>query len=389
MQETITDDPVAAAVALIPQVLAARDEAEAGRRLPPKLAEALDQAGMLRLGLPRSMGGQETDPITSFRAIEEISKADGSVGWCCLIASGTSIMTGRLRPEVGRSMFGQPPNVRISGSARPEGEARPVDGGYMVQGHWDYASGIDHANWLLCTCKIMDGDGPRMTPSGALVTRSMLVPVEDAKILDTWTVVGMCGTGSKDFVVEDVFVPEERSFSRNDPPQESGPLYHPRLMYVATWINNAANALGIARGAMDAFVELAAETGSTASTTPLRDRLPVQLTVAEAEAIISSARAYVMESIGNAWTALCEGVPDPSREIAHARIANAYAVREAVRAVDLLFHAAGTNAIHRKHPLERCFRDIHVAVQHGAALPLNYEFGGQVLLGLRPTEIGW
>ena len=145
----------------------------------------------------------------------------------------------------------------------------------------------------------------------------------------------------------------------------------------------------MARGAMDTFVELATEAGSTMSATPLRDRPLVQTKVAEAEAIIGAARAYVLHSVDAAWQAVCEGAPDPGREIAQARLAITHGMWASVEAVDLLFHAAGTNAIHRKYPLERFFRDIHVAVQHVAGLPSNFESAGQVLLGLRPKDPGW
>jgi indole-3-acetate monooxygenase len=300
-----------------------------------------------------------------------------------------SLLSGWLRPDVGRAMFGQPPDVRIAGSLRPEGQAYPVDGGYRIQGRWDFASGINHANWLLCMCTIMDGETPRQTPAGVPETRSMLIPADAATLVDTWSVVGMCGTGSHDFIVDDVFVPAPHSFSLTEPPQAPGPLYHPRLLFVVLWTGTVANALGMARGAMDAFIALATQARSTMSPTLLRDRAMVQTQVAEAEAILSAARAYVLASVGAAWEAVCAGVPDPSCEIAQARLAITHGMHEAVRVVDRLFHAAGTNAIYRKYGLERYFRDIHTAVQHAAGLPVHIESAGKVFLGLRPPDIGW
>jgi alkylation response protein AidB-like acyl-CoA dehydrogenase len=389
VRSTVAEDVVAAAAALAPQIRAARDEMESARRLPASLVHALDQKGLFQLSLPRSMGGPETDPLTSFRAIEALSKADGAVGWCAMISSAQSHFAGWLRADVGRAMFGQPPDFRGSGSFRPLGEANPVDGGYRVRGRWDYASGIDHANWVTFNCKVVDDRGPRLSPAGAPESRMMLAPVAAAKILDTWDVVGMRGTGSNDFVLDNVFVPEEHTFPLYGPPEESGPLYNPRMSLVATWAITAGNSLGMARGAMDSFVELASTSGTTISKTLLRDRPTVQATVAEAEAIISAARAYLLDAVGTAWQATCDGVEDPVQELAQARLAITHAMRESVRAVDLLFHAAGTNAIHRKHPLERFFRDVHVAAQHGAGLLSNFESGGQALLGLRPSGVGW
>ena len=389
MPDAMPHDAIAAAINLAPHIRAVREELEATRRVPPSLVQAINDAGLFRPYLPRAMGGSELPPLTVYRVIEEISKVDGSVGWCTMIASGVSLLSGWLRPDVGRALFGQPPDVRVAGSLRPEGQAYPVDGGYRIRGHWDFASGINHANWLLCTCAIMDGDTPRQTPAGAPATRVMLIPADAATIVDTWSVVGMCGTGSHDFIVDDVFIPAPHSFSLTEPPQAPGPLYHPRLLFVVLWTGTVANSLGIARGAMDAFIALATQARSTMSPTLLRDRALVQTQVAEAEAILSAAHAYVLTSVGAAWEAVCAGVPDPSYEIAQARLAITHGMHEAVRVVDRLFHAAGTNAIYRKHGLERYFRDVHTAVQHAAGLPVHIESAGKVFLGLRPQDIGW
>ncbi len=389
MSHLMTDDVVTAALSLVPCIHAAREEGEATRRVPPALAEALAAAGLFQLHLPRSMGGPELPPLTAFRVIEELSKADGSVGWCTMIATAVSVFAGWLPADVGRALCGQPPDLRLAGSLRPQGQAYPVEGGYRVRGHWNFASGITHANWLHCSCVVMDGTTPRQTAAGTPETRALWVPAEAATIEDTWSVVGMCGTGSQDFIVDDVFVPTVHTFSLGAPPQESGPLYHPRLLLVTVWASTVANALGIARGAIESFIELATCTSSTVSPILLRDRPFVQTRVAEAEAILSAARAYVVEAVGTAWEAVCAGVPDLNRAIAQARLAITHGMHEAVRAVDLVFHAAGTNAIYRTHPLERYFRDIHVAVQHNAAFPAHIESAGKVLLGLRPSDMGW
>src|SRR5207247_5234885 len=135
-----------------------------------------------------------------------------------------------------------------------------------------------------------------------------------------------------------------------------GPLYHPRLLFVVLWTGTVANSLGIARGAMDAFIALATQARSTMSPTLLRDRALVQTQVAEAEAILSAARAYVLTSVGAAWEAVCAGVPDPSREIAQARLAITHGMHEAVRVADRLSHAAGTHGLVRKSGLGAHFR---------------------------------
>jgi alkylation response protein AidB-like acyl-CoA dehydrogenase len=383
MSQPTSEEVVAAAITLAPQICAARDEIEATRQIPPPLVQALAAAGLFQLHLPRSMGGWELPPLTAFHAIEALSKLDSAVGWCAMIATGFSLFAGWLPAEVGRAVCGQPPDLRVAGSIRPQGHAYPVAGGYRIRGRWNFASGITHATWLACPCVVMEGEQPRVTPDGTPETRDMWIPATAATIEDTWSVLGMCGTGSHDFHVDDVFVPATHTFSLAAPPQEAGLLYHPRLTRMVLWTSTAANALGMARGALEAFVGLAANTRSLVSPTVLRERPPVQTRVAEAEAILSAARAYVVEAVGRAWQTMRDGAPDPSQAIAHARLAITHALHEAVRVVDLVFHAAGTNAILRQHPLERYFRDIHVAVQHGAGFASNYTSAGKVFLPAR------
>lgn len=389
MPPTPTHPAITAATHLIPQIQAISDTLDTTRRLPPALVEALEAAGLFRLYLPQAMGGPEVSPLVAFHAIEALSSADGAVGWCTMIAVAESLFLGWLPPEVGKTLFGQPPTVRMAGSLRPEGSARVVEGGYRVQGRWDFASGINHATWLMCTCTLLDGDTPQRTPAGLPATRIMLVPAAQARLVDTWAVVGLCGTGSQDFCVEEVFVPAAHTFSLAEPAPSPSPLYQPRLLFVAAWTPTVANLLGMARGAIDTCIALAAQAHSTSSTTLLRDRPRVQAQVAAAEAIVQAARAYVLDAVGTAWEAVGAGVADPGPAILQARLAITHGMHEAVRAVDLVFHAAGTNAVYRKHRLERYFRDVHTAVQHAAGLESNIETAGKVLLGLPPQDIGW
>jgi alkylation response protein AidB-like acyl-CoA dehydrogenase len=382
-------DVVTAARNLAPLILAAREEGERIRHVPPEIANALAAAGLLQMYLPRPMGGPELAPLTVFRAIEELSRADGSVGWCAMIATDISLFMGWVPTDVGRRFCGEPADLRGAGSLRPLGRAHLVDGGYRVQGQWNFASGIDHANRLYCTAIVMDGDKPQLTAQGMPRVRAMWLPPDHATVLDTWSTVGMRGTGSQDFVVDNVFVPSSDTCFLGDPPLQVGPLYNPRLFFATAFTPVVANALGIARGAIDTFVEMADSESSTASTTVLRDRPFAQAQLAHAEAILKAARAFIVDAVGTLWEANCRGDPDPSQAIAQARLAIVHGMHEAVRSVDLVFHAAGTNAIYSRNPLERYFRDIHVAVQHNTAFPAQYESAGKVLMGLRPADPGW
>ncbi len=380
---------VATAIALEPALRAARDAAEQMRQTPTALAGEITRAGIYQMYLPRSAGGPETPPLTAFRVVEALSRVDGSVGWCAMIATAISMNVGRLPPEVGRELAGSPADYRGAGSARPSGRTWAVAGGYRVKGRWNFASGIQNARWLYCTCIMMDGDTQMVTTAGTPVLRAVWVPRESVTIVDTWSVMGMRGTGSQDFVVDDVVVPERWSCLSEAAPVETGPLYNRRAWYVHLWTPSAANALGIARGAIDSLTEIAATEASTMSTNLLRDRPMVQARLAEAEAIVSAARAYVFDAVGRLWEALCAGETPSDVTIAQGRLALVHAMHEAVRAVDKVFHAAGTNAIYTRLPLERAFRDVHVAVQHAAGLPGYFESAGKAFLGLRPSDPGW
>lgn len=382
-------EAISAAEALVPQIRAAREESERLRHVPPAIAAALQKAGFLHMFLPKVLGGPQFSPLTAYHVVETISRADGSIGWCAMISAAQSAYMGWLSMDAGRTIAGTPANLSMAGSIRPLGKATPVAGGYRVSGQWDFASGIHHSTWLVSTSLIMDGDKPRRDANGAPVWRVMLIPRREVEIVDTWNVVGLRGTGSHDFVVKDVFVPDAHSFSPAEPPVQTAPNYHQRCHSSWVWTASVANALGIALGAKDAFVEMATTRASTMSTALLRDRPMVQARMGEAEAIISAARAFVLESVGRLWTLANQGATDLDEPVMKARLSIVHGMHEARRAVDLLFHAAGTNAVYAKSPLERCFRDIHVAIQHGACLPQYIESAGKIVLGLRPTDPGW
>jgi alkylation response protein AidB-like acyl-CoA dehydrogenase len=389
VSQVLSTDVVAAAQALVPHIQAARHEIETECGLPASLVQEMARAGLFQLHLPRSMGGLECDLLASVRVMETLAAAEGSVGWCASISSAISYLVVRLPPQVGITLFGQPPDARLAGSLRPEGRSRMVEGGYRVSGRWDFASGINHANWMYCSCVVEDDRGPCHTPEGVPMVRALMVPRDAVTVHDTWQVAGMRGTGSHDFEVDDVFVPHAHTLSVVDGVAHGGPLYHPRLLVIGAGAPTAGVALGLARGAIDALRAMAANTASTMSTTALRDRPLVQRRVAEAEAIVGAARAYLLDAMGQVWEAVTTDVPDPSAEVAQARLAMTHAMHESVKAVDRVFHAAGTNAVYEKNPLERYFRDVHVAVQHAVGRPEQFESAGKVLLGLRPDDIGW
>ena len=393
MTSTVKPDMVAAAKALRPQIIAARDELDQSRRLPSSLASAMDDAGLFRTYMPSSLGGPEVDPISAFRVVEQLSIVDGSVGWCCFIAGSIGLFSGWLDTPVAREMFGTPPTLKGAGSFRPLGTARMVDGGYVATGQWDFASGCQHANWFFLNCVVADDKGPRINVGGPLdglpQLRMMSVPVKDISVINNWSVIGLHGTGSNDVAVSDLFVPENHTFALADQPVDTAPLCTFRSAMATTFTPLAGNTLGMARGAMDAFLDLAGAKGTTMTMSLLRDRPPVQQVVGQAEAIISSARTYVLDAAGRMWVAVQSGQDDLGDEVLQTRLAVTHAVHESARAIDMLYHASGTNAVRSSNLLERYFRDVHAAMMHAGGLLANFEQGGRVAMGLPAGAPGW
>jgi alkylation response protein AidB-like acyl-CoA dehydrogenase len=295
-----------AANELAPQIQASSEEIEHSRRLPLPLVEAMAQAGLFRLWIPQSLGGEEADPITLVRVVEEISRADGAAGWCTAIHGEYGVFGGYLSADAAREIYGSDPHVRTAGAFRPFGDAVVESGGYRVTGQWPLASGCEHSSWIVGGCRILDGNQPRLRPDGTPITRILFFPAADCEILDTWHSIGLRGTGSHDYAVADVFVPAERSLSFRDPPVSPGPLYAmPTIALFATAL--AAVPLGIARHAIDIVRDLAKTKIASRSRRSLNEDATMQANLGIAEAKLRSARAFLYEIIGEAWGTVSTG----------------------------------------------------------------------------------
>ena len=361
-----------AVAALAPRVRAAAGETERARRLPAELVAALAEAGVFRMLVPRTLGGGEVDPATMVRVLETIARADGAAGWSAMIGATSGVASAYLPEDAAHAIYGDA-NAITGGAFAALGRARAVDGGYQVRGRWPFASGCEHCTWLMGGC-VLDDRPPEEA-------RLALFPASAARIVDTWTVAGLRGTGSHDIAVDDVFVPAAHTFSLvTDRPRHASPLYaFPVFGLLALGI--AAVALGIARAAIDDLVELAAAKRPTGSRRLLADRPMVQAEVAEAEATLAAARAFVFAAIGDAWDAARERAAIDLAHRARLRLAATHATRSAARAVDRMWEAGGGTVVYATSPLERRFRDVHVATQHTLVAPATLELGGRILLG--------
>ena len=380
-------DPIASttvipsAAGLQPLVRAQRDALERDRRLPPALVQAMVEAGLFRMWLPASLGGLESDPATFLEVVEAVARVDGSAGWCLMIGASYGLFAGYLGEEVAGEIYGRhPPTAIVGGTLSPNGAAVATDGGYRVSGRWSFASGIQHCSWLIGSCVVYDGDSPRRGADGFPENRILFFPAEAAEIIDTWHVGGLRGTGSHDYAVSDLFVSRERSFDAAAPqPRQPGPLY--RFPITLLTFSVGAALLGMARGAIDAVMDLAVARTPSAPSPSLGERAAIQADVARAEALVRSARSFLLDAAGDIWRTLGAGDEAPDAQRTLLRLASAHATTSAVQAVDLMYAAAGAGAISETSPLVRCSREVHVAAEHLAVAPAYFERCGRALLG--------
>jgi indole-3-acetate monooxygenase len=384
------DQLLVAVQSLEPLIRAHADEAERDRRLSPVVVTALAEAGIFRMYTPRTLGGFEVDPLTFYHVVEAIARIDGSTGWCVFIAGGNPLLGAFLTDEAAEKVFGSDPHVIAAGVVHPYGKAVLSAGDYRVTGRWSYASGCQHSTWIFCCCEVFDGDQLRLTEDGEPDVRLFFIPIGQVSILDTWDVSGLAGTGSHDVVIDQVFVPSAYTclFKPGMTPQGAryqSPIYR-YVLYASFALPIGAVALGIAQGALDACLELAQSKKFGVGADMLCDRPLFQVRIAEATALVRSARAWLHTTIQQTWQSHLANAPVSLDERADLLLAAANATRSAAAAVDILYTAAGASANYRRSPLQRALRDIHAATQHvGTATP-QFESAGRMLLGLPPLQ---
>jgi len=392
--EAAADDPpvLHAAIGLAERIRAAGDEIERSRRLPPAIAAAMKEAGVFGMTMPRVWGGPELDPLTQFRVIEALAMADGSAGWCAMIGCDGGYVTAFLDQDVARAMY---PDILVAtgAAATTTGKAVRVPGGYRVSGRFPFASGCQHCEWLWAGCTVIENGIPRVDGTGVPETRQCLVRLSQCEILDTWHTTGLRGTGSNDVVLHDVFVEQEHSFSFQDPElvKRSEPLYAFPFLFIA---KGSAPALGIARHAIDAVIESAAGKRARRYTVGerieapkmLRDDVYLQEVVGRAETLLAAARAYFFDVMGDLWATLTDGRQPSERQLALFTSAFTHIVGVCVEVVQLVYKAAGGEAVYQKGPLDRCLRDVLTMNQHVIGTLRTYEMAGRLLLGFEPLR---
>jgi len=367
---------------LAPIVRAARGEADALRRLPDSIVRAFADRDIYRLLLPTDLGGRGIDPLLQFDLSEEVSSYDGSVGWNYAIGSGNGSLGGRLSREVAARVFSGPEQT-VATSGAPTGRAVAVDGGYRVTGRFAWASGIHQAQWVVGGCFVHEGEQRKLSPAGHPMVIHALAPKAEVTVLDTWQTGGMRGTGSTEFEMRDLFVPQDHGlFLFGGPPLHADPLY--RLPTSFFGFALAAVPLGIARGAVAALKDLAARKKSPPPRPGLADKPATQYAVGKAEAVVEAARAGAREAFSSLWAEVREQGEASMASRARLRRACVHATEASRHAVELCYRAAGGSALFESEPFERALRDVHATAGHLVFQQEMMEDAGRVALGLPP-----
>ena len=377
----MTNTVLEAARRLGPSIAARGDEIEELRTLPMDIVDEIRPSQAFRQYVPADLGGPAVSAWEGLEAIEEFAYHDGSVGWSVAIASTSSLMASYLPPEHATEIYGDPRSI-TGGYAAAAGLATPVDGGLKVNGTWQWGSGTQHCTWIGGGCRVVGPDGTPTPRDDGLSFPYVFFDPSNVEFLDTWHVSGLAGTGSLDYRVTDVFVPEGRWVQIGiDPPVHDGPLAR-FSFYGLLALGIAATSIGIARRAIDELAVLAEHKRPQGSSRPLRDRAPIQADTARAEAAVRSTWGFVADTVGDCWDEAVEGNPPSEENKRLLRLAATHATQTAAEATDLVYRAAGGAAVYKTSPIQRCFRDVNVATQHAMVAPRTYEVAGRIRLGL-------
>jgi indole-3-acetate monooxygenase len=382
---------VRAAAALQSVIRSRRDEIEREQRLPKDLVERFHRAGFYSMVIPRALGGLQVDPLTYVRVVELLAEGAGSLGWNVANNSIGQLVTLGL-PDAGvQEIYAHGADTVIAGTAvMGGGRAVPVDGGYRVTGRWPFGTGCQESSWMLGSFQILDGAEPRRSADGTSVHWRGLFARSEAQIVEgSWDVSGMRATGSFDWTVDDVFLPERRTMVHAGIPLDNQWKRWPGISYALpaqAWVgpHHSAVITGIARAGIDALIELAAEKTPRGRTVRLCDNPQVQDAVGRADTILNAGRAYRSAVITEIWNTVAAGEDTTLEQRARSRLAAAYAADSAREAMDLMFRHGGSTSYRRESRLAECWRDLHVVGQAVTLLPEWYPMGGRVLLGMDP-----
>lgn len=366
---------------LLPEIAERAPEIEEARRLPADLAGKLAAAGVFNMVKPADCGGLELPPREIVDILKTIAAADASTGWCAMIGATTALNAAYLPRETARDIYGDPETI-TGGVFAPMGKAEDKGDHYLVSGRWQWGSGSANCGWLCGGAMIFEDGELKRFVNGAPYHRMMIFPASEAELIDTWHVTGLKGTGSGDIAVQEIKVPKERSVSLiADRPQVDGALFvFPVFGLLSMGV--CAVALGNAEAALEDVKELVTKKKSAGASKSHAERTTVQAAVALMTADLGAANAYLGEAIDECWAA-AQSEGTLSIEL-RAKLRNActHATEISADVAKQAYEIAGGTAVYASHPLQRRFRDAHVATQHIATAWPTRELVGRIILGL-------
>jgi alkylation response protein AidB-like acyl-CoA dehydrogenase len=363
--------------ALAPGIADRAADIEAARRLPADLLDDLKAAGVFRLILPASHGGMEADVTAFARVFETLARADASVAWTAMLGAAAWRDVVGLPRATFDSLFADGPDVAGAGVINPTGSIEPVEGGYLVNGRWSFASGCEHADYLVGNC--IEG-----VVDGVPQLRIALFRPDQVVIEDTWDVSGMRGTGSHHFRVDGVVVPADRTLSLLEETSciDATVVRIPQLALYSCAV--ATVAIGVARGALDDILDLAVHKVPLLAGSPLGTNPTFHTELATAEAELSAARALLYETAAAMWEAACQGTEPSMAERARIRAGAVWMTARAASVVDTAYRAGGGSSLYSSCPLQRRLRDVHAITQHFLVRQDTLRTAGAILAGGEP-----
>lgn len=368
---------------LAPQLKEKAAEHESQRHVDEGVIRELAELGCFRMLVPKEYGGGQVEPSVFASILETLGRYDAATGWCVMTGATTSMLSAYMPPDGAKKLWQEQPNVVMAGIFAPMGKAVAVEGGYRLQGRWPFASGVDNATWRMGGALVMEDGKPRIGEDGAPIIHSMFFPAGESDIIDTWSVSGLCGTGSHDIAVDDIFVPEELTTALiGAAPKVDGALYtFPVFGLLASGVS--AVALGIGRAAIDELCSLSKKKRNPVTRRSLSEQSITQLQIAQAEALLQSAKLYLMDTLKQVYARAKGGAEMSLQDRALVRMAASHAVSSAASVVDDMYKLGGGTSIYKRNPLQRHFRDVHTITQHIMVSDQSMTASGKVLLGLK------
>jgi alkylation response protein AidB-like acyl-CoA dehydrogenase len=359
-----------AARELVPLIDEHAEYADREGRLHDDVVDAFHRSGLYQMWVPEVLGGSELDPLHSIETLEIASYGDPSAGWV-LMASCLAIGTAGsyLADDAVAELWADGRRPVIAGQGTRPGTAVPHEDGFLVSGSWSFASGLLHGTHIHTLAVITTTGEPRI----------FVVPVEQASLLGNWDVLGLRGTGSIDYVLENVYVPDSYShFAVVDEARRGGALYRVGIIGFATMCHSGW-ALGVGRRLLDELGALVHDGAGRAGTRAASDAF--QQDYAKAEATLRAARALVFEAWGDAWDTLGAGGRMSVREHTLVRLALTNATNALAEVSEFVYLAGGTTAL-RRGTIQRLVRDVHAGTQHVTSAPAVWANCGRELVGL-------